>query len=148
MDSNPENRKMEIEQETLKNLNITRKWTMFLSIIGFIFLGFFIVMGVIAGTFLSAFNTGETSLGIPEVLIGAIFLILAVVYFFSLHFLFRFSKHISKVISTCDNKELPIALKNLKSYFVFFGIMVIIILIFYVLILVVPGVSMAFLKSL
>ena len=54
METSLEERKIEIEEETLDHLNITRKWTMFLAIIGFIFLGLFIVMGVLAGTFLAS----------------------------------------------------------------------------------------------
>jgi hypothetical protein len=66
MDAPLEIKKIEIEQETLSHLNTARKWAMFLSIVGFIFLGLLVLIGLIAGTFLTAFNTGEKKLGIPE----------------------------------------------------------------------------------
>jgi MFS family permease len=148
METSLENRKIEIGQETLNKLNTTRKWTMFLAIIGFIFLGLFIVIGVIAGTFLSAFNSGKTGLGIPESLMFVIFLVLAVICFFPILFLFRFSKHTANAVLTLDKQELHKAFKNLKSYFVYLGVLIIIVLTFYVVALIVAGTSMAFLKSL
>jgi MFS family permease len=121
---------------------------MFLAIIGFIFLGLFIVIGIIAGTFLTAFNTGEKSLGIPESLMFVIFFILVVIIYFPLHFLFRFSKHTSKAVSTNDKQELHKAFKNLKFYFAYLGVLIIIVLILYIVALVLVGTSMAFLKGL
>lgn len=148
MEKDVENRKVEIESETLKYLNTARKWAMFLAIIGFIFLGLFVVLGIIAGTFLTAFNTGETSLGIPESVMFVIFFALVVIIYFPLHFLFRFSKHTSKAVSTQDKKEFHKAFKNLKFYFAFIGVLIIIVLVFYLVALVVVGTSMAFLKGL
>jgi hypothetical protein len=148
MENSVETRKIEIEHETLKNLDTTRKWTMFLAIICFIFLGLFIVIGVIASTFLTAFNSGETGLGIPESLMFVIFLILIVICFFPILFLFRFSKHTSIAVQTLDKQELHKAFKNLKSYFVYFGVLMIIVLSFYIVVLIVAGTSMAFLKGL
>jgi len=148
MEPGIEIRKIEIEQETLKYLNTTRKWTMFLAIISFIFLGFFIVIGAMAGTFLSAFNSGKTGPGIPESIMIAIFFVLAVIYFIPILFLFRFSKHTAKAVLNLDKQELRKALKNLKYYFAYLGVLIIIVLAFYVVALIVAGTSMAFLKSL
>ena len=143
-----ENRKIEIEQETLPHLNSTRKWAMFLAIIGFIFLGLIIIIGLIAGTFLTAFNSGEKGLGIPESLMFVPVLLLALINFFPVLFLFRFSKHTSHAIQTLDKLELHKAIKNLKSYFAYIGILIIIIFSLYVVVLIVAGSSMAFLKGL
>jgi hypothetical protein len=148
METNPEIRKIEMDQETLKNLNATRKWAMFLAIIGFIFLGLIIVIGLIAGTFLTAFNSGEKSLGIPESLMFVPILLLAVVYFFPVLFLFRFSKHTAHAIQTLDKQELHKAIKNLKICFAYIGIMIIIVFSLYIVALIVAGSSMAFLKGL
>ena len=148
METNLEIRKIEIENETLKVLNTARKWAMFLAIIGFIFLGLIIVIGLIAGTFLTAFNSGEKSLGIPESLMFIPFLLVALLYFFPVLFLFRFSKHTSHAILTLDKMEFHKAMKNLKSYFAYIGIMIIVVFSFYIVVLIVAGTSMAFLKGL
>ncbi len=148
METNLEIRKIEIENETLKCLNTARKWAMFLAIIGFIFLGLIIVIGLIAGTFLTAFNSGEKSLGIPESLMFIPVLLVALLYFFPVLFLFRFSKHTSHAIQTLDKLEFHKAMKNLKSYFAYIGIMIIVVFSFYIVVLIVAGTSMAFLKGL
>jgi hypothetical protein len=148
METPLENRKIEIEQETLKHLNTTRKWAMFLAIIGFIILGLIVIIGLIAGTFLTAFNSGGKDLGIPESLMFVPILLLAVIYFFPVLFLFRFSKHTSHAVHTLDKLEFHKAIKNLKSCFVYIGVLIIIILSLYIVVLVVAGSSMAFLKGL
>jgi len=148
MEPSIENRKIEIEQDTLNDLNTTRKWAMFLAIIGFILLGLVIVVGVIAGTFLSAFSEGKTNAGITGPLVLIPLLLLAIVYYFPVLFLFRFSKHTAHAVKTLDKLELHKAIRNLKSYFVYIGILIIIGLLFYVVVLIVAGTSMAFLKGL
>ena len=147
METNLENKKIEIEHETLKNLNTIRKWAMFLAIIGFISLGLVALIGIIAGTFLSAFNTGATGHTIPESIIFVLLIVMATLYFFPIHFLFRFSKHTAKAVSTFDKVELLKAFKNLKACFVFLGIFIIVILTLYAVTLVLAGASMSFLKG-
>ena len=148
MEAPLESRKIEIEQETLGHLNTTRKWAMFLAIIGFIFLGLIIIIGLIAGTFLTAFSSGEKGLGIPESFMFIPILLIALIYFFPVLFLFRFSKHSSHAIQHLDKLELHKAIKYLKYYFVYTGVLIIIIFSLYVVVLVVAGSSMAFLKGL
>jgi hypothetical protein len=148
METPPEIRKIEIEQSTLSHLNTARKWAMFLAIIGFIFLGLMLVIGLIAGTFLKTFSSGENSFGISDSLIFIPIILIGVVYFFPVLFLFRFSKYISKAIHTLDKLEFHKAIKNLKYYFAYIGIVLIIILSIYLVILIVAGSSVAFLKGL
>lgn len=148
MQRSHENSKIEIGQETLNKLNAIRKWTMFLAILGFIFLGLLIVIGIITGTFLSAFNSGEKTLGIPESLLFVPILLMAVIFFFPVLFLFRFSKHTAMAIQFLDKQELHKAVRDLKSYFVYLGALIIVVLSVYVAVLIVAGTSMSFLKGL
>jgi uncharacterized membrane protein YjgN (DUF898 family) len=148
MDAPLDKNKIEIERETLSHLDTTRKWAMFLAIIGFIFLGLIIIIGLIAGTFLTAFNSGEKSLCIPESLMFIQLLLLIVIYFFPVLFLFRFSKHTSHAIQNFDKLELHKALKNLKYYFAYLGVLIIIVFSIYIVVLIIAGSSMAFLKGL
>jgi hypothetical protein len=147
MENISEIRKIEIEQESLNYLNTTRKWAMFFAIIGFIFLGLLLVAGLVAGTFLSVFKSPEMGGGIPQVLIFALVFIMALVYFFPILFLFRFSKHTANAVQSLSKEELNKAFRNLKSYFVYIGILLIIVLVIYFIGLVVAGTSMAFLKG-
>jgi hypothetical protein len=147
MEIQPEPRKIEIDEKTLNHLNTTRKWVMFLAIIGFIVLGLFIVISLIAGTFLTVFNLSDKGLGVPESLMFIPVLLLALIYFFPVLFLFRFSKHMGHAIQTLDNEELHKALKNLKSYFVYIGTLIILGLTGYLVALIIAGSSLSFLKG-
>lgn len=145
METPSENNKIEIGPETIKNLNATRKWTMFLSILGFIFLGVLIVVGVVTSTFLNAFKSKEVNLGIPESLMLVLFITIAALYFFPVFFLFRFSKNIRDAIQKRSAVMLDKAFKNLRIYFTYIGIMVIIVLSIYFVVLVTAGASMSLL---
>lgn len=59
MDSTEENIKTGLEQENLKDLEITRKWAMFISILGFIGVGVLLIVGIFAVLFLCIFNKGD-----------------------------------------------------------------------------------------
>jgi hypothetical protein len=148
MEAPLETRKIEIEQETLKHLNTARKWAMFLAITGFIFLGLIVIIGLIAGTFLTAFSTGEKGLGIPESLMFIPVLLIGAIYFFPVLFLFRFSKHAHRAVQTFDKLALHKSIKNLKACFAYIGILIIIVLTIYILVLVVAGSSIALIKGL
>jgi hypothetical protein len=147
MENTVESRKVEIGEETLKHLNTARKWAMFLAIIGFIFLGIITVIGVIAGTFLTAFGSDKLNSILSGPLLIVPVLLIAVVYYFPGLFLFRFSKYSAHAVNTYDKNELHKAIKYLKSYFVYTGILIIIALSLYVATLIVTGSSMAFLKG-
>jgi len=121
---------------------------MFLAIIGFIFLGLILIIGLLAGTFLTAFSTGQKGLGIPDSLMFVPIVLMSAIYFFPVLFLFRFSKHTSKAIRNFDKLEFHKAIKSLKAYFAYIGILIIIVLTLYIVVLIIAGSSMAFLKGL
>ena len=148
METPSENRNIEIEQPTFRHLNTARKWAMFLAIIGFIFLGIMIVVGLIAGTFLKTFSSGDNSFGVSDTLILISIILLALIYFFPILFLFRFSKYTSRAIQNLDKLQFNKAIKNLKFFFAYIGILIIIVLSIYIVILIVAGSSVAFLKGL
>lgn len=147
METPSEERKIEIGSETLNHLNSTWKWTMFLSILGFIFLGLLIIAGVVTSTFLTAFKTQEANLGIPESLMIIVLIVIAAIYFFPVFFLFRFSRNIRDAIQNLDKRKLEKAFRNLKIYFTYIGILVIMVLSIYFVALLAAGASMSFLKG-
>ena len=147
MNSDPEIKKIEISQETVKNLNTLRKWTMFLSVLGFIFFGLIITLGLLTGTFLTAFSNSDKTTGIPDAILVAAFAGFAMINFFPILFLFRFSKHISNAVSTLNSREMHIAIKYLKRFFVYIGIILIAVIAIYVASIILEGTSIAFLRG-
>jgi len=142
-----ENKKIEIGEATLKKLNTARKWAMFLAIAGYIFLGLVVIIGLITGTFLSAFDTGDNSQSISELHVFLLLFIFIAVCLFPVMFLFRFSKYTAMALQSLDNQKLHRAIRNLKSFFVFLGILFILILVLY-FVFVIAGTSTSFLRGL
>jgi heme/copper-type cytochrome/quinol oxidase subunit 2 len=151
MENIQENRKIEIGQESLG----------YLDILGFIGLGIMLIIGLLAGSFMSAFTSkmpvaegieGMESVkaagGIASVFVFIFLLIFAVIYFFPLLYLLRFSKHTKNAVANLDANEMLLGFKNLKSYWKYIGILIIILLAFYFIVLIVAGSSLAFLSGL
>jgi hypothetical protein len=147
MDNANDINKIEVEPVMLKYLNTTRKWAMFLAIIGFIFLGLLLIIGLLTGTFLSAFSTQKLNPEISGPLLLIPLIIAEVVNFFPVLFLFRFSKHAAHAVQNLDKNELHKAFRNLKLFFVYIGILIIVGLVFYVAALIAAGSSVAFLRG-
>lgn len=146
MDNNGDS-KREISRETLKDLNTIRKWAMFLSIVGFIASGAFLVTGLFTGIFLSVFNVNENGPGFPAWLAFIIFILLFLLLLLPVIYLFRFSKFTSEAIKTNDDKKLRRALSNLKAHYLYLGILVIIILVVYFFVMISTMLSMGFVKN-
>jgi hypothetical protein len=148
MENINEARKIEIGPDTLRYLNTLRKWTMFLAVSGFIFLGLILMLGIITGTFLTAFSRSDKIPGIPDMLLIGSFIGLALIVFFPILFLFRFSKHASNAVSSLDGKEFHRALKYMKLFFLFLGVLLILLILSYIAAIVVFGFSTSVFKGL
>jgi len=146
MDDIEEKTQIQMEVETLRDLDKTRKWTMFLAILGFIGIGVMLLIGIFTGIFLSVFNKGDSASSFPGWLLTVIIISASVIYFFPLLYMYRFSKFISGVAKTKSPGELKKAFKNLRSYFTYIGILVIAVLVIYIVAIVVLGSSFTFLK--
>jgi hypothetical protein len=147
MENTPEVRKIEIEEDTLKYLSTIRKWSMFLAILGFIGIGLLVLIGLVAGVFLSVFKSQNSPFGISESLVFLVIIVIVVLYFFPVLYLFRFSKHTANAVRLLDKLEMHKAIKNLRSYYVFTGVFVIVVLALYLVLFIVTGASVAFLKT-
>ena len=147
MDTIPEESKIEIGSEALDNLNVIWKWTTFLSVLGFILLGLIIVAGFATTLFLTTFKSQQANLGIPESLMIIFFIAIAALYFFPVFFLFRFSRNTRDAIQKHDQKKLVKGFRNLRLFFAYLGIMVILVLSVYLVLLLFAGASISFLKG-
>lgn len=158
MENLQEENKIELGQDALRYLNTTRKWTMFFAILGFIFIGLMLLGCVIAGVLLnslpglSEFESVEDMesvglmAGAARIMLIVFMVIFAIIYFFPFYYLLRFSQHTSRAIKKLSSEELTMALRNLKAYWLYIGVLVIIVLSVYLLIFIIAGTSLAFLS--
>lgn len=137
-----------ISGEILKDLNTTRKWAMFLSIVGFIGTGAFLVTGLVTGLFLSVFHISNDSSGFPEWLAFIIIILFTLLFLLPVLYLFRFSRFTSDAVKTKDAQKLQKAISNLRAHYVYLGILLIIILALYFFVIISTMLSMVFVKNL
>ena len=138
-------KRMEISPETLKNLDTARKWTMFLSVFGFILTGFILVLVLATGTFLAAFRPADSVPDFQKLALSFAVLVTVILFFLSVLFLFRFSRCMRDAVQSHDMKKLDKAIKNLKLFFRFAGLILIMAIAVYVGTLIGKGSSMTFL---
>jgi hypothetical protein len=126
--------KPQLTEQAYLFLSEIKKWTKFLSIIGFIFIGIFVLFALFLGAFLGGLSdiTGS-SMSFPSVLVTIIYLLIAVLYFFPVWFLFKFSTNLGKSLKSGNESELTDAFSYLKLHYKFIGILTIIFLSIYLL---------------
>jgi hypothetical protein len=139
---------LSIDQESYSHLNETARWAKFLAIVGFVTCGLIAILAFFIGPLLStsAFASLPTNgLGAAAgAMITALYLIIAVIYFFPCLFLFHFSVRLRAALRDNDQVKLTSSLKSQKTLFKYVGIMTIIILSLYALLLVVAVIGAAF----
>ena len=140
-------REKEFSPGMLRDLRTTSKWTMFISVIGLIGTGAFLITGLITGIFLSVFKTSDPGRGFPEWITFIIIALLTLAFLFPVFYLFRFSKLTAEAVKTRSNQKLEKAIKYLKRYYAFSGILTITILSIYLFIIIATTLSMAFVKD-
>ncbi|MDX9930334.1 MAG: hypothetical protein RBS37_10835 [Bacteroidales bacterium] len=122
-------------------LETTRKWALFLAILGFIGIGFMIIGGIIM-TGASSMIPGLPFKGGAVVLI--VFLLMALLYFFPVFYLFKFASISKEAVAQADKNRLEEAMMYLKKYYKFIGILIIVILCLYLVGMIVGGLGAAF----
>lgn len=143
---------LSIDPTTKAYLNETSRWAKFLAIIGMIMM----VLMVIAGLALAIGLSSSLSSGDVEYqgssspfgalapgMIGAFYVIIAVIMFFPFLFLLRFANRMKAALHGNDQNSLNVSFQHLKSYFKFWGIVTIIFLAIYIIIIVFAVISMA-----
>ncbi len=126
-------------------LTETAKWGKFLAVVGFIGIGFIVLGAFSAGFIIERFGSvaGNDFGGFnPGFAFVFIYLLLALLWFFPVFYMFKFSTGILRTIPAMDITGIENALSNLKSLFKFYGIFTIVILCFYGILLLIGMIAM------
>jgi hypothetical protein len=137
-----QDQKIELQGASLLHLNEIRRWTSFLSILGFIAFGLILAIGIImlfASSLTSSYAFGSMNFLGPW--IGIAYIIVAIIYFFPILYLYQFSVHAKKSLlqinaAETSNAYMAEAINFLKKHFRFVGILTIVILGMYLLVIV------------
>jgi hypothetical protein len=114
----------------------TTRWGNFLAIMGYIGMGFLCLAGFMVSIGFSLMGS-SSDISFPLWILGVIYIVMAVVYYFPVTFLYRFSKNLKQGLLAGSNDLVTLGFENLKSLFRFMGILTIVVLSIYAVFLVV-----------
>jgi hypothetical protein len=108
---------------------------LFLSVLGFVFLGLMVVLALFIGTIFSKLISISVAMN-PTMVIGTgffsvIYLLIALLCFFPIYYLLQFSYKIKIAFRDDDNDLLNASFEYLKVHYKFIGIMALIFACFY-----------------
>lgn len=125
---------MQLSQEAQGFLREAARWAKFLSILGFIGLGFMLIGGLImlaAGG--AADSVARGALPFPMTMIGVIYLLIALMYFFPVYYLYKFASNAKYAVISQNAGMLTESMKFLKSHYKFIGIFTIVLFVTYII---------------
>jgi hypothetical protein len=123
--------KLSITSEGTSYLKTTYKWATFLAILGFIGSGIICLIAIgfmVASPFIGSSTKLGSAFGLPMILVGVVYLLLGVLYFFPAFYLYNFSNKMKVALELNKQDELDNSFSNLKKMFKFLGIMTIVLI--------------------
>jgi len=121
-----------IDTQSDRSLRETAKWNKFLAIIGFIFGGFLILAGVFASAGRSFSVGSEAMLAFGSSIFALVFLLVfATLVILPNIFRYRFASQVIQALDANDQVLLTSSLNNLKIFYRFYGILMIIMVALY-----------------
>lgn len=144
---------LSIDSQNRDFLSESARWAKFLSIVGFVFCGLIVLLGIYTGMKTSAVSPTFTNPGFESgyysnyrMLSGVVMVVYvvgAILYFFPCLYMFRFATRMRTALAAEDQMTLNSSFQNLKSLFKFMGILTIIVIAIYVLLFVIIAISAA-----
>jgi hypothetical protein len=132
------NHELRLNDLAVSALKESAKWCMFLSIVGFVFIGLMLVGGAFLSFAMAAMPDtsaydGMGAFGNFKAYLGIIYVVCALIYFFPVYYLYNYAKGTKQALDSGNEETLAKGLTNLKSHHKFLGIMTIIMIAFYII---------------
>lgn len=135
-----ENQSLDLDQQAVDALRESAKWSMFLSILGFIGVGLLLIAAIFMGSVMTMITgaavDGLNPLGAIKGIISVVYLVFAVIYFIPVYYLFKYASGMKNALNVKDSNLVSNAFVNLKQHHKILGIMVIVIISIYIVIFV------------
>jgi hypothetical protein len=125
--------RMELDEISVAYLSSIRKWAYFFAILGFVGIAILLIVGLFAKAIFGALNPQMEA---AAFVIGAVYIVLALIYIFPVIYMYRFSTIAKAAIGENDSTLLQQSLQYLKKHFQYVGIVTIAVLgLYFVIIL-------------
>lgn len=138
-------------------IHATAKWARLVAILGFVFLGILLIVGLTMGSFLGrvlAMNAAMTGQVMPfdptmiGLLYGVVFLVAVVIYFFPTLFLYQYATRTLRALrGGFDAQQFSQGVGAQRSFFAYIGILMIILVGLYAIGGIFIGIAMAMMPS-
>lgn len=134
-----EDRDLKITGQTAIYLREAAKWTKFLSILGLIGIGFYVLAMIFMMLTTAAGSLGPlpNQFGAFSIPYFIIMIIIMVIYALPIWWLYKFSTNLKIALEIKDQATLDSAFNFLKKHYKFIGIMTVIMIVFYILMVIV-----------
>lgn len=116
-------------------LRTSAGWSLFLSIVGFIYIAFLLIVGISSFAMMSSIPDdpyGSAMMMNPffayTKYLGIVYILGALLYFFPVYYLFNYATGTKRALESGNNDVLANALVNLKSHHKFLGIFTIVVI--------------------
>ncbi len=122
----------------------TAKWAKFMGIVGYVFVGLLVVGAFFVGAFMNFITRNAPNADTPfnsaafSIAMGAYFLVIALIYYFPSRYLHQFGVNTQQALRRNEQFSFTQAFSRLKSFFKFFGVLTLVVLVLY-------GLAMVFL---
>ena len=124
---------LEIDERAKTTFLEMARWTKFLAILGYIFLGLMVLAGLglamVAGTVSEMANNPLAGVGAAGMII--MFLVVVGLYFYPIYALMKYSSSMKSAMVTGSKEQFNTAVMYLKNMFKYMGILMIIVLCIY-----------------
>jgi hypothetical protein len=124
---------LELNEQAIDALRESAKWSLFLSIMGFIGIGFMIIAAIFMGSVMSMLPNDNSPFGAMKGFISIIYVVLAALYFPPTYYLFKYSSDIKNGLISRSSNAVSEALISLKKHHKYLGISLIVIIALYVI---------------
>ena len=108
-----------VTNEMISSLRSTRPWTKLLSVLGFIMVAFFVLIGIVL---MFVKNLFPQLKGAPTMFVGIMYMLMSLMYLFPSLYLFKYSSSVSRFLNTGREIDMESALTHQKSFWKFVGI--------------------------
>ncbi|PTX62630.1 hypothetical protein C8N46_10225 [Kordia periserrulae] len=113
-----DNFELRLNESSKKFLREASKWAFVFSIIGFVFCGIMLFIGIFALMFFKEAKTVFSSFSeFPPYVYAIFYIIIAIVSFFPARYVYNFSRRIKTAIAEKNTTDLTIAFSKIKLYF-------------------------------
>lgn len=136
-----------LDDTAVEHLRSARKWSNFLSIIGFVLIGIMILIMAAFLLFGSLVSSKDNLVSFTSFVQIVPIALMIVIYGIPIYYLYQFGKHSSIAINNYDSDAIGLAFKYLNLHYRFMGILVIVVLAFYLVAIVVMTMGFPFFST-